>query len=108
MSGRPVTADKQTHGQCVPGRTEFRRQSERRAVLRGQFARTLPENVAHRENSALALHWLDDDRANIAVEFRFKVGDIVEAHKIHSGHQRLERFTVFQRVRDGESANVRP
>src|SRR6267378_46996 len=73
-------------------------------MLGCQFAGELPKSVADGENSALALHRLDDNRANVAGEFRFQVREIVEADKFRSGDKRLEWFPVFQRVGDGKGA----
>src|SRR5712691_9271290 len=77
---------------------------QRCAMLRCQFAGTLPKCVADGKNSTLALHRLDDDRANIAGEFRFQVRDVVEADEFRARDKRLEWFPVFQRVRDRKGA----
>ena len=77
---------------------------QRGIVLRGQRARALPELFADRENAAFALNRFDDDRADRGVEFRFEIGNIIEADKFDARNKRSERLAVFRRVRDRKRA----
>ncbi len=43
-------------------------------------------------------------RADGIVEFRFQIGDVVEAHEFHAGDERLERLAIFHRIRNRKSA----
>ena len=77
---------------------------QRGVVLRGQLARALPECFADRENAAFALNRFDHEGADGVVEFRFEVGDIVEADEFDAGNQRRKRLAVFRRMRDRKRA----
>src|SRR5271168_5154251 len=73
-------------------------------VLSGKRARAGPKRFADAENAAFALNRLEYQGANRVVEFGFKIGDVVKAHELDSGNERLEWLAIFSRVSDRESA----
>ena len=73
-------------------------------VVESQLARPVPKGVGHFVNAALALDRLDHDGADGIVELGVEIGDVVEANEFHAGNQRLERLTVFHRIRDRKRA----
>ena len=77
---------------------------QRGVVLRRQRARALPEGFADGENSAFALNGFEDQRADGVVEFRFEIGNVVEAHEFNAGDQGRERLAVFCGMGDGKRA----
>ena len=68
---------------------------QNRAVFRRQSARTIPERLADRMNSAFALNRLQHHRANRIVEFRLEIAHIVELHKLNPRHERRERQPIL-------------
>src|SRR5258708_4120815 len=77
---------------------------ERGSTLRREVAGAHPEFIANGINSAFPLNRLDDHGAHFIRELGFEVREIIQTDKIHSRHQRLERFTVFYRMSDRKRA----
>ena len=42
-------------------------------------------------------------RADGVVEFRFEIGDVIEAHEFDAGNQRRKRLAVFRGMRDAKA-----
>src|SRR5262249_44527172 len=67
----------------------------------GALAQALQELLAGRHHAAFALHGLDDDGADVRIEMRVDIAQVIELGEANAGNERLEWRAVRRRVRGG-------
>ena len=68
---------------------------QHRAGFPGQLARAGEKVSAQRADSALTLHWFQQNGADALIKLALKVSNAVVLDEAHARHQRAERLAVF-------------